>query len=478
MVSLILATLLAVSVLNAFFAVRRARLRIERELDQVAETLADASFPLTDSVLQKMQGLSGAEFVLMERTRVAASSSSVWNRVEIGSMPRRSAPATSGLDQPIDLYGKRYFHTAIPLRRVDAANAAMLHILYPEETYREAWRDAVYPPLLVGAVALGLAFVLAAGIAARVTRPLGQLQRQVGRIADGTFHPMNIPSRNDELADLSRSINRMAQMLTEYESDVRKHERLRTLGQLGAGLAHQLRNAVTGCRMAIELHRRACGELEDGGSLQVAQQQLRLMENHLQRFLSLGKQSPRARRDVSYAGIVDSAIHLVSQTAQHVGVAIEWAEPDEAIRVHGDSEALQQMIVNLVLNGIEAASQERCHRIGMTAAESVAAPKRLAAPEHGVRPPPRVSLQLQQTNGHVTLTVRDTGDGPSAGVAEKLFEPFVTGKPEGTGLGLWVARDIVSAHGGQIDWHRDQEMTCFVIKLPRAVAGVTSAVQV
>ena len=98
---------------------------------------------------------------------------------------------------------------------------------------------------------------------------------------------MPVARRNDELRNLAESINRMAGQLANYERQVRRHERLKTLGQLGASMAHQLRNAATGGRMAIELHRRDCPRATSDNSLEVALRQLLLMESYLRQFLTI-----------------------------------------------------------------------------------------------------------------------------------------------------------------------------------------------
>jgi signal transduction histidine kinase len=88
-----------------------------------------------------------------------------------------------------------------------------------------------------------------------------------------------------------------------------------------------------------------------------------------------------------------------------------------------------------------------------------------------------VEVQLAAgPNGQAVIAVFDSGTGPPPDVAARLFEPFVTGKREGVGLGLAVARQIVDAHGGTIRWHREGERTCFEIALPLpATAGAAEA---
>ena len=454
MVGVMLGSLVAVSVLNAFLSVRRTRLRIERELDEVATTLANPNFPLSDGVLNKMRGLSGAEFVAIQRDGVvvASSSSDKSRRGLDGTRSVTNVP--QGLGDPVTLDGDRFFHksVAIPPDR-GTGQPTTLHILYPEESYRVAWRDAAHPPLIVGSVALLLVIGFAVAIASRVTRPLQRLQAQVGEIAEGDFQPMQVPPRDDEIADLSRSINQMAEMLAKYEADVRQNERLRTLGQLGAGIAHQIRNSATGCRMAVELHARQCNEHHDE-SLDVAKRQLELMENYLQRFLRLGRNDETPHTQTSLADVVHTAISLVHPTARHVGVQLEWNAPDLATLVLGDAETLEQMLVNLLVNAIEAASADTSN------------------------PSKRVRVTIRPSNERFVVEVCDTGKGPPDSVQSNLFEPFVTGKADGVGLGLSVASEIAKAHRGDIRWQRRDGETRFAVELSAFAANNEAATQV
>jgi signal transduction histidine kinase len=344
---------------------------------------------------------------------------------------------------------ERYFYAPVELDRRPVGGAlSLLHIFYPERSWSDARQQAVYPPLAIGAAALVVAVVVAVLVAARVTRPIDQLQRQVARIAEGNFQPLPVPKRNDEIRDLAEAINRMAQMLARYEDQVRRAERLRTLGQLGGGIAHQMRNCATGCRMALDLHRRDCPSGVDFESLDVATRQLALMEKYLQRFLTLGRPSFKGHAAVDLSNLVESVLPLVRPSAQHVGVELQFAPPAKAIVVQGDAEGLEQLLVNLLLNGVEAAASVV---VG-------------SGPPRSERP--MVEVRLAREGQRVQLEVRDSGAGPDTTVAADLFEPLVTEKPDGTGLGLSVAREIARQHGGVLRWERRNAMTCFVLEMP------------
>jgi signal transduction histidine kinase len=248
---------------------------------------------------------------------------------------------------------------------------------------------------------------------------------------------------DDELRALAVSINRMTERLSQYEREVRRSEQLRTLGQLGAGMAHQLRNAATGGRMAIELHQRQCAAA-GGEDLEVALRQLRLMESYLQRFLTLSRPKSQVHEIVPLADLVDDVCALVRPACLHAGIDLTALKPAEPLCVQGDAEELRQLAVNLVLNAVDATSGHE-------------------------RSPARIVVALEPIDaGRCALCVCDTGPGPSAEVSARLFEPFVTGKPEGTGLGLFVARQIAEDHGGSIRWQRSEGMTEFRVELPLA----------
>jgi signal transduction histidine kinase len=430
---------------TAWLAARRTRLQIETQLRDVARTLAESTFPLTDSVLRQTRGLSGAEIAVADSNgRVLAATLPVKSLTKALAAQR---PSQLVLDETAAIAGRTFFHTVVERPpRAGGGAVEQLHIFYPEAQWRQAWRDAVAPPLLIGAGAMLLMAVLIRWLAANLTRPIARLRTQVEQIAQGDFHPVPAPPRDDEIRDLANSVNRMAEMLARYEEEVRRRERLRTLGQLGGGIAHQMRNAATGCRMALDLYRRSHDPESEDEDLAVAVRQLELMETYLRRFLTLGAEHAPPRQIVDLGHILEYVLPLVRPTAVHLGVELRWIPLDEPILMCADESGLAQLVVNLTLNAIEAAARE---------------------PSGGKTPAVEVRLDCSDDRpGIISLEVADNGPGPAATIRERLFEPLVSDKPDGAGLGLAVAKEIAELHRGDIRWERRGDWTRFLVELP------------
>jgi len=476
MAATMLLTVVVVGGAGAVLAVHGAKTRIDSQISQVARILQESNFPLTDAVLRQMRALSGAELVLVDDAGQVLASSGGPHEFRIPknnpqSAARLSSPKTIrnpqsdreetfSLDDRLRIGDQGFFHTAFKLSgRRGGRDRGTLHILYPEAEYRRAWQRAVVPLLGFVIVALPVVLLLAAVTAAKIAGRMSRLQRQVDRIAEGNFEQLAIADRDDEIRALGRAVNRMAAMLTHYEEEVRRTERMRTLAHLGGGIAHQLRNSATGCSIALDLHAAECPAGEDCESLDVAKRQLRLMEDYLQRFLQLGKPSEGVANEVvDLAALIEDLMPLVEPAARHAGVDLHCLIGTAASTLVGDAQRLRQLVINLLVNAVEAAAQGKARN---------GAPAEVVV-ELAERPPDRI-----------ILTISDTGPGPVESVRAKLFEPFVTEKPDGVGLGLSVAREVAQEHGGRIEWLRVGDKTRFTVELPchvdaELVAEVTS----
>lgn len=455
---LVLAVVAGTSLVHAWLALRGSWRRIGEDLDQVTATLDGTNFPLTRPVLLQMRGLSGAEFAVEETG--AGLTVTTFDESRLGELNRinltnaRQGPAAARLDgsNTVRIGDQEFLHSVVPVRGFKSGQ--QLHIFYPLSSWRQARWDAVLPSLIAGAVAFVLASLVSFVVAQRVSLPLRKLRDQVDRVSTGDFRQLAPAARNDEVADLGRSVNQMAAQLQGYENEVRQSERLRTLDQIGAGLAHQLRNSATGCRLAVELYCQRHPEAGEEG-LRIAVQQLDVIENYLHRFLALGQRPKQSEREAVEAdGLVHAVTGLMSPLAAHLGVELRPELDGQGGTVTGSRFELEQMLANLVRNGIEAAAA------------------RVAKAGEAARGTAMTRIRVERQADVVELQVLDNGDGPAEPIRENLFQPFQTDKPEGSGLGLSIARLIALDHDGTLDWQRRGGETVFRVRLPRWKAAL------
>jgi signal transduction histidine kinase len=439
---LLLLGITGLSVWMAWASANRARARIESRVQDVAHNMEESHYPLSEPVLLQMKRLSGADFLVKPaRSEDGATDEPIVST--LGAVPELPPDQTVVTDwrelrlgPPVRVRERTYLCGAVRLVR-PPRKGETLYILYPETLWRDALWEAVWPVLLMGgSVGLG-SVVLAVLLGQGLSRRLLELERRTRQIAAGDFTPLPLPGRNDELRDLARSINEMAVRLAQFQETVRRTERLRLLGQLSAGLTHQFRNGLAGARLALQVHLRENQGASDVSALEVALRQLTLLETNLKRFLDLGRTEPQRHEHCDLAALVTEAVELVRPQCRHAGIELAWQAPTEGPHLVGDPGQLGQVVLNLLGNAVDAAG-----------------------------PGGRVEAKITSGPKGTLLEVFDSGPGPPKKLADRLFEPFVTGKPEGVGLGLAVARQAVEAHGGRIGWDRRDGRTCFRVEFP------------
>jgi signal transduction histidine kinase len=423
----------------AQIAARNAERRLAEQQWAIAHTLTESrsTFPLNQAVLEQVKGFSGAEFLFVPAGVGAREPVSTF-RDAPPAPPDVPATDDFQLGPAVSVGGKEYRCLRVAFREQDPVRRGDLYIFYPESLRQSAERDAVRPLLVLGGTGGLVAVALMLVYGSRLVRRVRDLDARTRLIAAGDFRPMPLPAANDELRDLCEAVNDMARRLAAFQDELQQSERLRVLGQFSGGLAHQLRNAAAGAKLAVELFL-AENPAADPEPLRVALRQLARIESNLRQFLALGKPPAGERKPCDLAELIDQTVSLLKPQCQHAGTTLTWEPPTERPVISGDPAALSHLFGNVIGNAVEAAGSGG-----------------------------EVHIQARRAskgNG-VVIEVTDTGPGPPAGIAGKLFDPFVTGKDQGIGLGLAVAKQAAESHGGTIRWQRREGRTVFVIELP------------
>jgi len=324
--------------------------------------------------------------------------------------------------------------------------AGMLLFLLSTVSLKDTERHRVL--VIAGAGAVAICGVVIVALASTFQRPLIELQEQIERVGEGDLSAsVGFAKRNDEVGDLGRNFNRMVQQLRESRAEIEhlhrtqmsRAEHFATLGELAAGLAHEIRNPLAGIAGVIEIVGR---DLPVSSPAKAVVKEVRQEIAQINRILTDLLETARPRAPEMRASDLNTTVeHTVMLARQQVlskPIKIEFTPGLDLPEVEHDSDQIHQVLLNLLLNGVQA----------IEGSGTV-----------------RVTVFEQGTDA--VVTVSDTGRGIAAEHLPNIFRPFYTTKGNGTGLGLSLARRIVEEHHGQIEVASSAgKGTTFTVLLP------------
>ncbi len=317
---------------------------------------------------------------------------------------------------------------------------------YPDKSTRwllvvEADPDVVFAPinnmrrsiwLLLGAL-LFISLLLAVWASGKLTEPVHQLAEIIRRFADGQREArVDVkPRHSDEIGQAGRAFNYLAQSLDrtekERETAVRaacQSERLAALGQLAAGIGHEINNPLMNMMSLAALVEETLPETDKQAhnDLQMLQKEGQRCARIVQGILNFARQSEPRYEQFDMAVLLNETLDLLRHRIEAEEIDLQTLI-ETPLLMEGDAGQLQQVLVNIILNAIQA-----------------------------TLPGCRLHVSAKSSHEQIELEIIDEGEGINVDNFSKIFDPFFTTKPEGqgTGLGLSVSYGIVKRHGGTI----------------------------
>jgi len=317
---------------------------------------------------------------------------------------------------------------------------------------------------LAVAVAVFLAAAAASLVLARqMTRPLFTLSRATERIARGEFGATVEVGATDEIGDLASSFNKMGTELKERERKLEEtraaliqSEKLAAFGQLGAGIAHEVKNPLAGILGYAQLAlRKVPPDSPLKNYLEIVEKETKRCKAIIENLLKFARQEKTVMDKVDVGQLVDESIKLVEHQLSLNGVKVQKHIEEGLPHIFANANQVQQILMNLSINAQHAMEKNKGGVLTVTARRGA----------------------ISGVSG-VEIDVADTGSGIPREIMSKIFEPFFTTKPagKGTGLGLSVTYGIIRDHKGAITVESTVDVgTTFRMVFPIAPADLPAS---
>lgn len=409
-----------------------AKIILEQEENYTYDIVASRSQALATAIDDDLKSnLPIEKIILKKKNLILKADSSLLSGRDHNFSPSQIAPLapTNGslVTKCFDKSGQSHLCAFTPLENFPgwAIETTPLHSLF-ENLLALAVKLLPYFFIL-----LSLSFALAFILSKLLFSPLKKFIEASKLISSGHYHKVDIPyARKDELEELSLAFSRMMDEIQDREKRLTRTSmklvhsaRLASLGQLGASIAHEIKNPLTAIIGHAKIIQDSISDFDLKESIDIIRAEGDRCHQVLRQMLRFSRDDSEEMRDVSVREILDSTLMLIKAEVQKTSTQINlFISSDELISAR--PQQTQQVFLNLILNSIQA--MERGGSI---------------------------EIKSHKQSGFVWIDFKDSGPGISFDHQDHLFEPFFTTKPktEGTGLGLSIAQSIMTDQGGDLE---------------------------
>jgi two-component system NtrC family sensor kinase len=339
-----------------------------------------------------------------------------------------------------------------PIKDINREIIGILSTGILEEKFVDMRRSAILDFLGITVAGMIIALVVSGLLARGILKPIKHLVFASRQLAKGNLEYQVKLKSKDEIGELEETFNLMTsslkerdEKLKEYTSQqIMKSERLATLGQLAAGVAHEINNPLGTISLYAQMTLDELGKDNDScrENLEVVMKQTNRAGRIVKDLLEFARQSEPEMKILNVNNVLRKAIAITTHPAELQNISLATHLAGELPDVRGDTDKLQQVFVNVIINALQAM---------LNGGELT------------------VGTRLAENGKFVEIEISDTGCGIPQEDLGKLFDPFFSTKKtgEGTGLGLSVSLGIIQKHNGTIDVKsKIDEGSTFIIRLP------------
>ena len=267
------------------------------------------------------------------------------------------------------------------------------------------------------------------------------------QLQEKKIYEVNQASYQDEFLNETVSLM-MLKDVTEVkhlQDQMRQREKLAAIGQLAAGIAHEIRNPLAGISGSIQLLSNDAQNPDDLKLMKIIMREIDRLNNLITEFLDYSKPETRPDQKTDLALVMNDVINNI-KASPHTPKTLELITKVNSGVIFGFSDKLKQAFLNISMNAVQAMVNKELNN-----------------------EKPVLEIKLETYGDEVVLSIKDNGSGMPEEVKKRIFEPFFTTKPKGTGLGLAITHKVLESHQTQIQIHSEMGIgTEFILKFKRA----------